>query len=399
MMESLDDTPVLILVGARQVGKSTLLKKLLPLKAKYLTLDDISTLSSARTDPDSVLSCSDDETIIIDEAQLVPELTRTIKKIVDSDRKNGRYILSGSADIMTLPRLSESLAGRSEIFYMYPLSQMEILGNVGNFIDLSFDENPSFQDIKCDFRDLARIMYVGGYPEALERNGDRISAWFKSYVTAIIQRDIREISNIPDISPLQTVLELLARRCGNLLNVSDLSRLSRVKNTTLQRYLLILEQIFFIYRNKPWHKTIDARLIKTPKVYMNDAGLLCYLLGVYRNDLIDKKSVFTGAILENFVFNELQKQIALSDRKPEIYHFRTVAGKEVDFILELRNRKKVGIEVKAASSVTYSDFEGLNEFKRIAGEDFFRGIVLYGGDKVLPFAKNLLAVPIANIFK
>jgi predicted AAA+ superfamily ATPase len=191
---------------------------------------------------------------------------------------------------------------------------------------------------------------------------------------------------------------MLARRCGNLLNVSDVSRLSSIKNTTLQRYLTLLERVFIIYINKPWHKSIDAKLIKTPKVYMNDSGLLCYLLGVSLNDLISKKSGFTGAILENFVFNELQKQISWSDLHPEIYHFRNTNGKEVDFILELRNQKKVGIEVKAASTITDSDFEGLREFSRVAGGDFFRGIVLYNGSNTLQFGENLFAVPIASMF-
>jgi predicted AAA+ superfamily ATPase len=398
MAEAARDTPVLVVVGARQVGKSTLLKELLPIKTKYLTLDDLSTLSAARTDPDSLLRCEDDETLVLDEAQLAPELMRTIKKLVDSDRKNRKYILSGSADIMTLPKLLESLAGRCEIFYMYPLSQTEILNSSSNFVDSLFDENFAPADFECDFSRLAQIMRGGGYPEALERKSARAAAWFKSYLTAIIQRDARDIANISDIAALQTILELLARRCGNLLNASDISRLSGVKNTTTQRYISILEKVFLVYRNKPWHRTVDARLVKTPKAYLNDSGLLCHLLGVSLEDLIDKKSPFTGAVLENFVFNEIQKQISWSRANPEMYHFRSVGGREVDFILELRNRQKIGVEIKASSTVTNSDFNGLNEFKRLVGEDFLRGIVLYCGNKALRFGQNLFAVPIANLF-
>jgi predicted AAA+ superfamily ATPase len=415
----MEDTPALIVIGARQVGKSTLLRDMLPIEinmitdeasplsearaVKYVTLDDLSTLSAAKTDPDSFLGRYDDTTLIIDEAQLSPELLRTIKKFVDSDRRSGKYILSGSADIMALPKMSESLAGRCEIFYMYPLSQTEILNHRENFVDLSFSENFIADERRLpadtkDFSWLARIMYAGGYPEVLERKTSRISAWFRSYITAIIQRDVKAISNISDITALHTLLEMLARRCSNLLNVSDVSRLSSIKNTTLQRYLTLLERVFIIYINKPWHKSVDARLVKTPKVYMNDSGLLCYLLGVSLNDLISKKSNFTGAILENFVFNELQKQICWSDLHPEIYHFRNTNGKEVDFILELRNQKKIGIEVKASSTVTNSDFEGLREFSRIAKDDFFRGIILYSGNNTLQFGENLFAVPIASMF-
>jgi predicted AAA+ superfamily ATPase len=419
LIKSLEDTPVLIVVGARQVGKSTLLKNMLSIdtvmildegpglsesgSVKYMTLDDLSTLSAAKADPDFFLSQYNNATLVIDEAQLSPELLRTIKKFVDSDRKNGKYILSGSADIMALPTMSESLAGRCEIFYMYPLSQTEVLNHRKNFIDLSFSENfitadNGFPADTNDFSWLARIMYTGGYPEVLGRKTDRISAWFKSYITAIIQRDVKAISNISDITALYTLLEMLARRCGNLLNVLDVSRLSSIKNTTLQRYLTLLERVFIICINRPWHKSVDARLVKTPKVYMNDSGLLCYLLGVSLNDLISKKSDFTGAILENFIFNELQKQISWSNSCPEIYHFRNINGKEVDFILELRNQKKIGIEVKASSTVTNSDFEGLREFSRITKDDFFRGIVLYNGSNLLQFGENLFAVPIMSMF-
>jgi predicted AAA+ superfamily ATPase len=418
LLKSLEDTPVLIVVGARQVGKSTLLKNMLSIDAtvgdrtglseygsvKYITLDDLSTLSAVKTDPDSFLGRYGNATLVIDEAQLSPELLRTIKKFVDSDRRNRKYILSGSADIMALPRMSESLAGRCEIFHMYPLSQTEVLNHKKNFVDLTFNEDfvttvdQKFPTDTNDFSWLAQIMYAGGYPEVLGRKTDRISAWFKSYVTAIIQRDVKAISNISDITALYTLLEMLARRCGNLLNVSDISRLISIKNTTLQRYLTLLERVFIIYINKPWHKSVDARLVKTPKVYMNDSGLLCYLLGVSLDDLISKKSDFTGAILENFIFNELQKQISWSDSHPEMYHFRNTNGKEVDFILELRNQKKVSIEVKASSTVTSSDFEGLREFNRITKDDFFRGIILYNGNSTLQFGENLFAVPIMSMF-
>jgi predicted AAA+ superfamily ATPase len=420
LIKSLEDTPVLIVVGARQVGKSTLLKNMLSIDStiisddswpglsecgsvEYITLDDLSTLSAVKADPDFFLSRYGNATLVIDEAQLSPELLRTIKKFVDSDRRSRKYILSGSADIMALPKMSESLAGRCEIFYMYPLSQTEVLNHKKNFVDLAFSEDFVMIDRKLladtnDFSWLARIMYAGGYPEVLGRKTDRISAWFKSYIAAIIQRDVKAISNISDITALYTILEMLARRCGNLLNVSDVSRLSSIKNTTLQRYLTLLERVFMIHINKPWHKSIDARLVKTPKVYMNDSGLLCYLLGVSLDDLISKKTDFTGAILENFIFNELQKQISWSNSCPEIYHFRNTNGKEVDFVLELRNRKKVGIEVKAASTVTNSDFEGLHEFSRITKDDFFRGIVLYNGNNTLQFGENLFAVPIMSVF-
>lgn len=400
LVNSLQDTPVLIVVGARQVGKSTLLKNLLPIKTTYVTLDDISTLSAARTDPGAFLSMHKSKTVVIDEAQLAPELMRTIKKVVDENRESGRFILSGSADIMTLPKLSESLAGRSEIFYMYPLSRSEILGKSGIFIDSIFATDFQLnQHTDCDFSHLANILYYGGYPEVLERKIERVSPWFKSYITAIIQRDMRNVSHISDITSIQKILELLARRSGNLLNVSDISRLSGVKNTTLQRYLSILETVFFIYRNKPWHKTIDAKLTKSPKVYMNDTGMLCYLLGISLDDLIYKKSSFTEAIVENFVFNELQKQISWSHTKPDMYHFRTTNGEEVDIILESRNNKKIGIEIKSASSVTANDFEGLKKLQSIIHDDFHRGIVLYAGNDIIQFASNMFAIPITCIYE
>jgi predicted AAA+ superfamily ATPase len=399
LLQAADDTPALIVVGARQVGKSTLLRDLLPICVDYVTLDDMSALSAARSDPDMFLTRYGTGTLVIDEAQLAPELLRTVKKVIDSDRRSGRFILSGSADVMSLPKLSESLAGRCEIFRMYPLARSEITGESGNFANLLFDNNPCFSDEKLNFCDLAEIMFVGGYPEILRRKITRISDWFRSYVTTIIQRDVREILNVSDPTTLRTVLGLLARRCGNLLNVSDISRLSGVKNTTLQRYMSVLETVFFVHRNGPWHKGIDAKLTKSPKVYMNDAGLLCYLAGVSRDDLIAKETPYTGAILENFVFNELQKQISWSDIDLQMYHFRTVTGREVDIVLEAGDGRKVALEVKAASNVSFSDFEGIREFECCTGGDLHAGVVLYIGDRVINFGKNLRALPMANIFR
>lgn len=363
----------------------------------YVTLDDISNLSAAKNDPDAFLSLYSDKTTIIDEAQLALEIVRTIKKNIDINRKNGQFILSGSADIMTLPKLSESLAGRCEIFHMYPLSETEIAKSDENFVDSLFDNDIKYRNLQCDFRNLAKILFIGGYPEVRERNLERVSAWFNSYITSIVQRDIRQITNITDVTAIQTILELVSRRCGNLLNISDISRLSGIKNTTLQRYLSILESVFLICRNKPWHKTIDAKLSKSPKAYLSDTGLLCYLLGVSLNDLETKKNPCVGAILENFVFNELQKQISWSNKMPKIYHFRNTIGKEVDFILELRNNQKVGIEVKSSATVTKSDFEGLYALQKITKENFCKGIILYTGDKIIQFEESLFAVPITNM--
>lgn len=396
MLIALQDTPCVILIGARQVGKSTLLKQLLPIDSHYITFDDLNYLAAADADPAGFLENYKNKTLILDEIQRVPKLLLAIKAAIDRDRKPGQFILSGSANVLTLPKISESLAGRCEILHQYPLSSTEINQHTQNFVDNCFESHTSWQEGKIDKPTLANLLFRGGYPEVQTRSMRRIALWFQAYLTTLIQRDIRDIANISDVAGIQKILLLSAHRACNLFNLSDIARLSGVKNTTVQRYFSLLEAIFLVQRLLPWNKTLDARIVKTPKLFFLDTGLLTYLLSKSCESIVNTQDHTNGVLLENLVHCELKKHISWSQEPTNIYFYRTHSGKEIDFILE-RNQRKIAIEVKFSSTVTAHDFDNMKQLQKEDPPLFDKGIVLYTGKTVIPFGTNFQAVPIVNL--
>ncbi len=399
------DSPVVLINGARQVGKSTLAKELIAKvyppsvseSGRYYTLDDSTVLAAAASSPLSFLEDLPDHAVI-DEIQRAPELFLAIKKLVDQDRRPGRFLLTGSANAMTLPKVADSLAGRMEIQTLWPLSQGEIEGRSESFIDACFSgqKMPTVQGISWD--ELCQRLYHGGYPEVLSRTEPRrIDAWFRSYLTSIIERDIRDLANIEGYRELPNLLQLLAARAGGLLNFSDLSRIGKMSNTTLKRYVSLLEAVFLFVPLPAWYKNEEKRLVKSPKIYLNDTGLLMHLRGMSKDRLTDRN--IAGEIVENFVVMELEKQRAWSRTMPTLYHFRTSSGKEVDLVLEAPDGRLMGIEVKSRSEANSSDFSGLKELASLAGDQFCRGIVLYSGKETVSFGANLTAMPIAGMWQ
>lgn len=398
--EALLDTPALFINGARQSGKSTLVKMLTQKfpKTKYVTLDDPTMLEAATTDPVSFLNGLG-ERVIIDEAQRAPEIFLPIKKLIDEKREPGQFLLTGSANILTLPKISESLAGRIEIHTLWPFSQGELKDHKETFIDTVFSNQVPNSATNFKWEEICNILVKGGFPEILKRNSSRrLGEWFKSYLISILQKDIRDLANIENLIIIPRLLELLANRAANLLNFADVSRVSGITATTLKRYMALLETVFLIVLLPAWFNNREKRLVKAPKVYLNDSGLLCYLHQVNENALLHKPSS-TGAILENFVVMELIKQSTWSDVAPKIYHFRTQTGREVDIVLEGRDGRVVGIEVKTSSSLNVKDFAGLQALAETAGHKFHRGIILYTGEQVTVFAPNLMALPLAALWE
>jgi len=399
--DALDDTPVILISGARQTGKSTLCRQLIEkeiFKGKSVTLDDPTTLAAVQSDPLGFLQ-SQDKHLIIDEVQRAPELFLSIKKLVDEDRTHRRFILTGSSEVMTLPQVSDSLAGRIEIHHLWPLSQEEIKGKKSSFLDILIDPNGRFPDKECPWEMLVQNMIIGGYPEVLKRDTEiRRGKWFASYITAILQKDIKDLSNIEGLPQLPNILQLLAIRAGSTINFSDISRLSGVKNTTLQRYTALLEQVFLINKIAAWTPNADGKYVKSPKIYINDSGLLCYLRGEGWELLDDRTTA--GLILENFVSMEIVKQITWSPTYLKPYHFSTHKGAEVDIILEDKYRNLYAIEVKSKASVNEKDFRGLKQFAALAGHRFKKGILLYTGNQTIGgFGDgSLQAVPISSIW-
>lgn len=401
ILAALKDTPVILLIGARQSGKSTLATWVATEKhpARYLTLDNASVLTSAQADPTGFVGGLEGP-VVLDEVQRVPELFLAIKASVDRDRRPGRFLLTGSANVLLLPRLSESLAGRMEILTLWPLSQGEIEGVREGFIDAVFARTlPALATQTEGWSGLVRRMLRGGYPEVLARDTtDRRRAWFGSYVTTILDRDVRDISGIEGLTAMPALLTLLATRSTALLNYADLSRGLGMPQSTLKRYMALLETTFLVQTVRAWHSNLGKRLLKTPKAVLTDSGLMAHLLSLSHERLAERRDL-AGPLVETFVLMELRKQATWSERQPHILHFRTQAGQEVDIVLEDPGGKIVGIEVKASATIGPEDFKGLRALSQIAGKRFHRGIVLYDGAESLPFGPGLQAMPISALWR
>lgn len=391
-------SPVVLLNGARQVGKSTLaLEFLKEGNFNYITFDDEMMYLAAKNDPTSFIE-SLEKPVIIDEVQRVPEIFLPIKIDVDNNRIPGRYLLTGSANPLLIPRLGDSLAGRMEIIDLMPLSQGEILGTVEHFVDLVFENKPiKAPDKKQSKRELYKKMIKGGYPSVQNVDEETEEAWMRSYLNLILQRDIKDLAQIEKITELPNILKLLAHRSSNLLNVSEVSRDAKMVAQTMHRYLALLETVFLIYLQPSWHTNLSLRLIKSPKVYLVDSGLLAYLMGINLEKALNNE-LLIGKILENFVVSELKKQITWSKTKPELYHFRTTGSEEVDVILEDRMGNIVGIEIKNSTKVLPQDFKGLKYLQEKSKNKLLKGIVLYNGSQVISFGPNLYAMPINSLW-
>lgn len=399
--EALKDTPVILINGARQTGKSTLCRQLMEggdFDGQIVTMDDPTTLTAAQTDPLGFLQDLNLHAII-DEVQRAPELFLSIKKLVDENRKGRRLILTGSADVMTLPLVADSLAGRIEIHHLWPLSQTEIQGKRSKFLHTLITPDGRFQSRRNNRKDIMEAIRAGGYPEVLQRETEgRKAKWFESYIGAVLQKDIKNLANIEGLTQIPNILQLIGTRVGSTVNLSDIARLSGVKNTTLQRYMALLEHVFLILKIPAWTPNIEGQFVKSPKIFLNDTGLLCHLRGESVDSLMEDRTT-AGAFLENFIVMEIIKQLSWSGLFLKPYHFSLHSGAEVDLILEDRKKQLYGIEIKSTASVGQNDFKGLKRLAEIAGKKFQRGIVLYGGEQMLGgFGQNLQAVPIAALW-
>lgn len=388
--------PALFVNGPRQAGKSTLVKHLIANRddVSYITFDDVTALSAASSDPLGFLRGLK-QLIVIDEVQLVPSLFRVIKMLVDQyrledpKRANGRFLLTGSANIMALPNLSEALVGRMGIATLYPFSSLEILNNQSLIIEKFFSKDISFN--KLSNHSALEMMLNSSFP-ALPLQQDR-NVWFSNYLTTLLQRDVHNLAQIEKITELPNILKILAARAGGLLNDADCARDASLNQMTYRRYRTLFQHLFLITLLPPWFKSIKKRLMKAPKIYFTDTNLLCYVLGVDLPILRKQNPTLFGYVFENFVASELMKQIALQFDY-SLHHFHTLDSKEVDFIISHRNGQLVGVEVKSAESVVNQDFNGLRVLKECAGKDFVRGIVLYQGKQIIPFGSDMMAMPI-----
>jgi len=399
LKKALTRSPVVLLNGARQVGKTTLALELLKEKNyTYITFDDEMVFLAAKNNPAAFIADLP-KPVIIDEVQRVPELFLVIKRDVDAYRQPGRYLLTGSANPLLIPRLGDSLAGRMEVIDLMPLSQGEIMQQEEKFIDLIFSEtllrSPKNNVTK---KALYATMITGGYPSVQNVDQETRDAWLRSYLNLLLQKDIKDLAHIEKLTELPNLLKLLAARASGLLNVADLARDSKLVAKTLHRYLPLLQAIFIINTQPAWSANMSVRFVKAPKLYFIDAGLLLYLLDISMERALED-SVYMGKVLENFVIGELKKQATWSTQKVNLYHFRARGGEEVDAVLENRSGAIVGIEIKASTHVGPQDFKGLSFLQEKVGKKFVRGIVLYTGAQYVPFGERLCALPIKALWE
>jgi len=391
---------VVLVNGARQTGKTTLVQAIAQeTGADYFTLDDAATLGLIAGDPAGFIHGLDGP-VVLDEIQKAPMLFPAIKLAVDKDRCPGRFLLTGSANVMTLPRLSESLAGRMEIISLFPFSAGELAGHCEGFLNGLFDgilakEKPNVLEMN---KDIPERLTRGGYPEAVQRNADdRRAAWFAAYVSTVLHRDVRDLIQIEALHALPNLLKLLAARTSGLLNLADVGRDARLPYTTLLRYLSLLETMFLVYRLPAWSRNLGKRLVKAPKIHLVDSGLACHLIGAGAQRLSGDRTLL-GRILETFVVSEVRKQISWSNLQVSPYHFRSSTGEEVDVILEKANGDIAAIEVKASATVDASDFAALLMLREQLGTQFRAGVMLYLGDQTISAGDRLWLAPISTLW-
>ncbi len=402
---ALADTPVVLLNGARQSGKSTLVRSaaLRQWGGRYLSLDDATLFAAAKRDPAGFLAGLSGS-LVLDEIQRVPELFPAIKVEVDRDRRAGRFLLTGSANVLLLPRLAESLADRMEVLTLWPFTQGELAGHQEHLVDQLFgDSQPELPPLDPQGGDarpaIIRRVLAGGYPEVQTRaNPARRKAWFGSYLTTLMQKEVRDLSVIEDLATLPRLLSLLAARAGSLLNQAELARSLGLPQTTLKRYLPLLQATFLVQPLPAWSGNLGKRLIQAPKMFLADTGLLAHLLGLTPERLAEDAGAF-GPVLENFVMMELRKQAAWSRCQPQFFHWRTANNQEVDLVLEDAAGRLVGIEVKASATLGGRDWNGLKALAEAAGKRFHRGVILYTGSEVVPFGARLHALPVAALWR
>jgi predicted AAA+ superfamily ATPase len=387
---------VVLVAGPRQAGKTTLVRQLALPERRYLTLDDDMTLLAAKQDPTGLirdLNCA-----IIDEIQRAPQLLLVIKKTVDEDRRPGRFLLTGSANLMMLPTVADSLAGRMETLTLLPLSQSELHGMQSNWIDDAFAGTLPEVATPLIGPDLIETVLRGGYPEAVARTTPRRrTAWARQYVDALLQRDVRDVAGINRLDQLPRFLQAQAEVSGQLCNYSQLAGQIGLDGKTAARYTGVFEQMYLLNRMPSWTRNRLSRVVKTPKLQFIDSGLLGTLLALTPSGVAQDRPRF-GHVLESFVYGELRKHATTAEGRYSLGYYRDHDQMEVDVVIENQLGDVVGVEVKATATVKASDFRGLKQLSKLAGAQFKMGVILYDGTQTLPMGDRLWAAPLSTLW-
>lgn len=396
--EAMADTPVICLLGPRQSGKTTLVRQLEPERA-YVSLDDNNYYQTATSDPAEFMAGLPD-VVTLDEVQRAPMLLPAIKRAVDEDRRPGRFLLTGSANLLLLPKVTESLAGRMEVIQLQPLTEAEKMRQPGLFVNTLLEGafNTAIRpETQTTEPTLAERLTAGGYPEPLTRLPVRARQWRRQYLHTIIERDVQDVAQVRDSHELARLLELLAVRNAQLFNASNLANSLGLHRDTMEHYVRVLERLFLVRRLPAWHRNTGKRLIKSPKLHLVDSGLAATLAGLGAEDWLSKRERM-GHLLESFVVQQLIAQAAWTDQDLRFWHYRDKDQVEVDIVIT-RGRKTWGVEVKAATTLNPKDGKGLARLADHCGKDFKGGILLYTGKDILPLRdKRLLAVPVSELW-
>ncbi len=397
VLTALSDTPVVCLLGPRQVGKSTLAQRLEPDRS-YFTLDDATLLQMAKQDPVGFID-SLPERVTIGEIQRAPELLLSIKSTIDKNRKPGRFLLTGSANLLLLPQLQDSLAGRMEVIYLHPLAEQEKRLSTNSLLDKLINNKLKAQIVPGDtpLPPVAEVLCQGGYPEPNQRAPQRARQWYRQYLSAIIQRDVQDIAQIQDKDNLLRLFELLAHRTASLLNISTLSKELAIDRATTRRYLSVLERLFLIRQLPAWHRNHAKRSVKSPKIHLVDTGLAASLAHLTTEQWLTSGERF-GALLESHVVEQLIAQAGWIEPEIQFYHYRDKDQVEVDLVIE-RGQEVWGVEVKRAASIQAKDAAGLNRLANLAGNHFCGGMLIYTGKHCTKLqVPNCYAVPIGMLW-
>jgi predicted AAA+ superfamily ATPase len=399
LIEALADSPVVLIHGPRQSGKTTLAQMVgEPRGYTYVNFDDDVARAAAEVDPLGFVADLP-ERVILDEVQWVPELFTALKTAVDRNRVPGRFMLTGSTNILLVPKLADSLAGRMEILRLYPLAQCELERRQSGFLDILFEGGFKIRRTERLAGQLAERITAGGYPAALARSTSRRRAvWYRDYLDAMVQRDVRDLTRISSLDALPRLLAMAAAETARLLNVSNLAAPFQLSRPTIRDYVTLLERIFLLEVLPPWHSNRLRRLIKTPKLHIGDTGLACALLGVV-SDTLRADRPMLGQLLETFVFQELRRQASWHDDPMTFFHYRDKDGVEIDIIIERGAHSLAGVEVKATATVIEADFRGLRKLKNSVGKRFAGGVVLYDGEMTASFGDGLFAIPVRALWE
>ena len=432
LAEALADSPVVLIQGPRQCGKTTLAQMLCApaslnrrdaLKVSggpspgfltaetrnyaYISFDDDVARAGAEADPMGFVGDLP-EKVILDEVQRLPALFTALKMEVDRNRMPGRFVLTGSADVLRIPTIQDSLAGRLEVIRLHPLAQGEIAGerslgpasdSFPDFLDALFGRGFKTRRTARLGRELCERIAAGGYPAALARPpGPRRANWYRNYLDAQTQRDVRDLARIRTLEELPRLLALSAAQTAGLFNVSKLAAPFQISRPTIQDYIVLLERVFLLERLSPWHSNRLSRLVKTPKLHLGDTGLACALLGVGAADLAADRALL-GQLLVTFVFQELRRQASWHEDFFTFFHYRDRDKTEVDIVIERGTRAVAGIEIKAGATVTAADFRGLRKLKAATGNRFAGGAVVYDGEMCVGHGDGLYAVPLRLLWE